>query len=247
MDLIDEQQDVASGLDFLEDLLQALFEVAAVTRTGHQGTEIERVELLAGERVGHVVVDDLLGEALDDGGLADTGLADEHRVVLGSARQDLHDPLEFVGTSDHRIELAIAGGLGEVAAELVEDLTVATLFVVAALAGTDAGAGRGLFAAAATGGTRRALVAGEQLDDLLAHTGEIGAELDEHLSGDAFTFTDEPEQDVLGTDVVVAELECFTQGQFEDFLRTRREGDVTRRRRAALADDLLDLTAHGFE
>jgi hypothetical protein len=31
------------------------------------------------------------GRALDDGGLADARLADEHRVVLGAAREHLHD------------------------------------------------------------------------------------------------------------------------------------------------------------
>ena len=35
---------------------------------------------------GHVAVDDALGEALDDRGLAHARLADEHRVVLGAAR-----------------------------------------------------------------------------------------------------------------------------------------------------------------
>ena len=34
---------------------------------------------------GHVAVDDALGQALDDGGLADARLADQHRVVLGAA------------------------------------------------------------------------------------------------------------------------------------------------------------------
>ena len=37
------------------------------------------------QALGHVALDDALGEALDDGGLADAGLADEHRVVLGAA------------------------------------------------------------------------------------------------------------------------------------------------------------------
>ena len=57
----------------------------------------------------------------------------------------------------------------------------------------------------------RALVAGQQLDDLLADTRQVGAELDEHLGGDAFALPDEAEQDVLGADVVVAELERLTQ------------------------------------
>ena len=83
--LVDEQDDVAAGADLLQHLLQALLEVAAVAGAGDQRAEVERVELLAVQRLGHVVVDDVCGEALDDGGLADAGLADEHRVVLGAA------------------------------------------------------------------------------------------------------------------------------------------------------------------
>ncbi len=52
---------------------------------GHQGGEVERVDLLALEQLGDVGVGDPLGQALDDGGLADAGLADEHRVVLRPA------------------------------------------------------------------------------------------------------------------------------------------------------------------
>ena len=44
---------------------------------------------------GTVAVDDALGEALDDGRLADAGLAEEHRVVLGAAREDLDDALDL--------------------------------------------------------------------------------------------------------------------------------------------------------
>ncbi len=76
---------------------------------------------------------------------------------------------------------------------------------------------------------------------------EVGAELHEHLRGDAFALADQPEQDVLGADVVVAELQRLAQRELEDLLRAGRERDVARRRGAAVADDLLDLRAHGFE
>jgi hypothetical protein len=51
-------------------------------------------------------LDDVLGQALDDGGLADTGLADQDGVVLGAAREDLHDPLDLLLAPDDRVELA---------------------------------------------------------------------------------------------------------------------------------------------
>ena len=93
----------------------------------------------------------------------------------------------------------------------------------------------------------RAGVARQQLDDLLADAAEVGAQLDEHLGGDALALADEAEQDVLGADVVVAELQRLAQRELEDLLGPGGEGDVARRRRPALTDDLLDLAAHGLE
>ena len=62
----------------------------------------------------------------------------------------------------------------------------AALLVVAALAGPDAGRGGcalGAARTAAAGRARRTLVSGEELDDLLANTAEVGAQLDERLAG----------------------------------------------------------------
>ena len=60
-------------------------------------------------------------------------------------------------------------------------------------------------AAAGLGGLL-ALVSAEQLDDLLADAVEIGTELDQNLGCYALTLTDETEQDVLRTDVVMSKL-----------------------------------------
>ena len=102
-------------------------------------------------------------------------------------------------------------------------------------------------ARAAGRGGLLALVAGEQLDDLLADPVEVGAELDQHLGGDALALADQAEQDVLGADVVVAELQRLAQRQLEDLLGAGGEGDVPGRGLLALADDLLDLLADGLE
>src|SRR6478736_5400330 len=237
VDLVDEDDDVAAGADLLEDLLQPLLEVTAVAAAGHERAEVEGIELLVLERLGHLALDDVLGEALDDGGLADAGLADEDGVVLGAAGQHLHDPLDLFLTSDDRVELALAGSLREVATELVEHEGARGRPLGLALA--DAGAG--LLAALAT------LVAGEQLDDLLADLVELRAELDEDLGGDALALADQAEQDVLGADVAVAELERLAERVLEDLLRAGREGNVTGGGLLPLADDLLDLGPDRFE
>ena len=114
--------------------------------------------------------------------------------------------------------------------------------------------GRGRRRVAAGRGRRRggagrllALEAGQQLDDLLADPVEVGAELLQHLGGDALTLADQAEQDVLGADVGVAELQRLAQGQLEHLLGAGRERDVPAGGLLALADDLLDLRAHGLQ
>ena len=222
-----------AGADLLEHLLQALLEVTAVAAARHQRAEVERVELLARQRLGHLVGHDALRQALDDGRLADAGLADEDGVVLGAARQDLHHAFDLFGTSDDGVELAVTGELGQVAAELVEDRRARRVVARArALAGA-----HGLLA----------LVARHQLDDLLAHAAEVGPEADQHGGGHALALADEAEQHVLGADVAVAELQRLAQGELQHLLGPRRERRRAARRGAGHADRLFHLLAHGLE
>ena len=232
VDLVDEQDDVAAGAHLLEDLLEALLEIAAVARAGHETAHVQGVELPVAQGLGDVAVDDGLAQALDDGGLAHAGLPDEDGVVLGAPGEDLHDALHLLVAPDDRVELALARRGGEVAPELVEDRR----------AGGDALLGR-----AAGGDGLLALVAGEHLHDGLAHGGQVRAQLGQDLGGDALALAQQAEQDVLGTNVVVAELEGLAQGELEDLLGPGGEGDVTARGGLALADDLHDLGAHGVQ
>src|SRR5699024_6494152 len=111
---------VAAGADLLEDLLQPLLEVTAVTGSGHQGPQVQGVDLLVLEGLPHVTGDDGLREPLDDSALADPRLADQHRDVLGAPREHLHDALGLVVTADERVEIPVPGGLTELRPELLE-------------------------------------------------------------------------------------------------------------------------------
>ena len=100
--------------------LEPLLELAAIFGAGDQRAHVERQQLLVLQALRHVAVDDALGEALDDGGLADARLADQHRVVLGAARQHLDGAADFLVAADHRVELAVARRLGQVAGVFLE-------------------------------------------------------------------------------------------------------------------------------
>ncbi len=66
------------------------------------------------QNFGHLVVDDLARQAFGDGGLADAGIADEERIVLLAAAENLDGAFDFGGAPDQRIDLAGLGLLVEV-------------------------------------------------------------------------------------------------------------------------------------
>ncbi len=238
--LVDEQDDVAALGDLLHHLLQALLELAAVLRAGDERRQVERVDLLVLQQLRHVRVRDPLGEALDDGGLADAGLADQHRVVLRAAREDLHDPLDLRLAADDRVELAVGGELREVAAELVEQLR-GLLALALRAAGARTGPATAAAALATTAGT------GQHADDLVADLLRVGVEVEQDARRDALVLAHEAEQDVLGADVVVAEAQRLAQRKLQDLLGARREGDLAGRDLLTGADDAHDLGAHALD
>ncbi len=109
MQLVDKQHNPAAGFgDFFQDGFQSVFELAAELCAGDQRAEIEGDQPLFFQSLGHIAVDDAQRQAFDDGGFADPGLADQHRIVLGPARQHLDHPANFIVAPDHRIEFSFA-------------------------------------------------------------------------------------------------------------------------------------------
>ena len=121
--LVDEQDDLAFLLrQIVEHGLEALFEFAAILRAGDQRAHVERQNALAAQAFGHFAIDDALRETFDDRGLADAGLADQHRIVLGATLQHLHGAANLVVATDDRIELALLGALGQIDGVLLQRL-----------------------------------------------------------------------------------------------------------------------------
>jgi hypothetical protein len=192
VELVDEQHDATLGvLDLLEHGLQPLLELPPELGTGDERAEVERDDALVLEPLRDVAADDPLGEPFGDGRLADAGLADEDRVVLRPARQDLDDAADLVVAADDRVERAGAGLGRQVAAVLLE---------------------RGIGALRILRGD--ALAASNALERLEEGLATGGVTLEEGLAlapdlGDR-------EQEVLGRDVLVAEATRLGLGRFDD-------------------------------
>ena len=118
---VDERDHFAGRVgDLLQHGLQPLLELAAVLRAGQHRADVERDQSLALQTLRHVAIGDAAGKPFDDGRLADTGLADQHRVVLRAPAEHLDDSADLVVATDDRIDLAVAGTLRQVLAVLLE-------------------------------------------------------------------------------------------------------------------------------
>ncbi len=119
--LVDECDDLTFGVgDLLEYRLQPLLELAPVLGAGEHRRDVERDQPLALQPLRHVAVGDARRQPFDDGGLADAGLTDQHRVVLGAPRQHLDAPADLLVAADDRIDLALGRSSGEVLAVLLQ-------------------------------------------------------------------------------------------------------------------------------
>jgi hypothetical protein len=107
-------------LDFINDVLQAVLELALDANPRLQQAHVERMNFSAQQDGGHVLVRDAQRQPFDDGGLADARLAGQDRVVLAPPHQDIDRLPDFHVASDHRVDLALSGTGGQVGRELVE-------------------------------------------------------------------------------------------------------------------------------
>ncbi len=118
VNFINEQHRTFNLVQFGQYRFESLFEIATVLGAGQQCAEIECIDGRIGQYLGHLAFDDPQCQSFSHGGLADTGLADKKRVVLASAAQYLDRAVDFIHTSDQRVDLAFACTFIEVAGEI---------------------------------------------------------------------------------------------------------------------------------
>ena len=113
--LINKEDDLALGLlDLVQDALQAFLKLAAVLGTRDQRPHIQTEHGTVLQIFGNITAHDTLGKALGNGSLADTGLADQHRVVLALTGKDADHIADLGVTADDRVQLVGAGHLNKI-------------------------------------------------------------------------------------------------------------------------------------
>ena len=131
MNLIDDQDDIAQLLDLFNEALHAAFKLAAELGAGHQGRQIQQVDLLILELIGNVFLHNPLGQTFRNGRLANAGLADEAGIVLLPPVENLDNALRLHLPAHNPVQAAAAGLPGQIQAVGIQELV---LFVFRALA-----------------------------------------------------------------------------------------------------------------
>ena len=131
--LVDEQDDrlraVAHGVDHA---LEALLELALHAGAGLQQAEVEHPQDHLLQRRRHFAGGDAQGQALDHRGLADARRADQDRVVLPPAQEDVDALADLPVAPDYGVDAPGAGFGGEVLGVLVEQRVRGAFRLVAA-------------------------------------------------------------------------------------------------------------------
>ncbi len=171
-----------------------------IFRAGDQRAHVQGDDALVLQDGGDVAVEHADGQAFDDGGFADAGLADEDGIVLGAAGKDLHGAADFLVAADDRVDLSLPGHLDEVAAIALQGL----VFVFGVLVGHALAAADFL-----EGGQDRVVIHAADGKDFLGFALHLG----------------EGEEQMLGGNVFILEPVGFFFGLVEDIVeRTARAG-----------------------
>src|SRR4029079_3871405 len=121
-------------LELLHHGLEPLFKVAAIAGPGYERTHVQSIDNAAAQHFRDFILDDLARQAFGDGRLAHARIADEQRIVLLPAAQDLDGAIDFGQAADQRIDASGLGFLVEIDAIGFERLRPLLILRLALLA-----------------------------------------------------------------------------------------------------------------
>ncbi len=120
MQLINEQNYVLILCKLIKNPLDTLLELSAILRPGYERCHIKRHNAFVEKYTRHLAFHYSQRKPFDNGRFSDTGLTDEHRVVLLAAAEDLCKTLYLHISADHRVQTVLLGCLCHVIAIFIE-------------------------------------------------------------------------------------------------------------------------------
>ena len=224
--LVDKQDDVVGFGGLLDHVLETLLKLAAILSARNEARQVERPDILVHEVLGNIAGGDLLSQALDDGGLAHAGVAQDERIVLGAARKDLHHALDFLFAADHGVELAVAGLLRKVGRKLLKRIGATPLLLGGVRAAKERQARTGTTGAGTSKRALLVLILGGKLLNSLFNGSGRHAQAHEDIHGHAVTLFDDADEQVLGRHVGLVVLTRHAERTLHHTDDERRKGEL---------------------
>ena len=123
MQLINEEDDLSFAvLHLIEHCFEPFFKFAAVLGAGHQRAHIQRKNGLILQIFGYVSPHDPLCQPFGNGSLANTGFADQHRIVFAFSGQNANHISDFFIPTDDGIHFLFPGLFHKVSTILVQSI-----------------------------------------------------------------------------------------------------------------------------
>ena len=123
MQLIYEKNDLTIRLFYiLKDGLEPLLKLAPILGSGHQSAHIKGKDLFVLKRTRNIATGYSLSKCFYNRSLTNTGLTDEHRVVLSLPRQNPDDITDLSISANYRIKLLTSGLLNQLCSVFVQSI-----------------------------------------------------------------------------------------------------------------------------
>ena len=131
MDLINDKNDIAAGLDLANQTLHTALKLTSELGACHKGGQIQQKHFLIAELIGHIPLCDPLGKPLSNGGLTNARLTNKARVILLSTVENLDNTLGLYISADDLIQLSLPGAAGKIhTIGIQEFVLIATFFLL---------------------------------------------------------------------------------------------------------------------
>ena len=121
MQLVNEEDDVSGFLQFVHDRFHPLLELPTVFCACNEGGQVKGDDPFAVQDAAHLLLDDAHREPLGNRSFPHSRFADEDRIVLLPAAEDLGNPFDLLLASDDRVQLVFCRKFGQVVTEIVKD------------------------------------------------------------------------------------------------------------------------------
>ncbi len=200
MQFVDEQNDLPVGFaHFLQHGLQSVLEFAAVFRSGHQRSKIERHNALRLQHFRHIAGHNSLRQSFHNRSFSHSRFANQHRIVLRAPRQNLHHAADFFVAPNHGIELSSPRKVRQIARILLQR-SICRFRILRSHAMASA--------------NRR-----HRLQNRLMRSAFAYQQLPSGIAARSCN----AQQDVLGGDVLVLQSLCFVKSALQNLIRSRAQ------------------------